>query len=79
VISSKAMNIVYLVFGDNLNNYQQVYFSIIHSVYSKNNSDRIIYHEDASLFKSFGDKIEIIPINRNLINDWEGEYHFFGE
>ncbi len=72
------MNIVYLVFGDNLNNYQQVYFSIYTVFTQKNNSDRIIViTEDASLFKSFGDKIEIIPINRNLINDWEGEYHFF--
>ena len=72
------MNIVYLVFGDNLNNYQQVYFSIYTAFTQKNSSDRIIViAEDASLFKSFGDKIEIIPINRNLINDWEGEYHFF--
>lgn len=72
------MNIVYLVFGSNLNNYQQVYFSIYTALARKNNDDRIVVvAEDASLFRSFGERVEIIAINRETIKEWEGEYQFF--
>lgn len=72
------MNIVYLVFGNNLDHYQQVYFSIYTAFAYKNPEDKIIViAEDASLFSSFEDKIEVIPINRETITEWEGEYKFF--
>ena len=72
------MKIVYLVFGHNMDNYQQVYFSIYTALASKNTNDRIlVVAEDPSLFSSFEDSIEIIPINRDVIKDWEGKYHFF--
>ncbi|UQB68338.1 hypothetical protein [Epilithonimonas zeae] len=72
------MNIIYLVFGNNMDNYQQVYFSIYTAFEHKNTEDRIIVvAEDPSLFASFQDKIEIIPISRALIKDWEGKYQFF--
>jgi len=72
------MNIIYLVFGNKMDNYQQVYFSAYTAFVHKNTEDRIIVlAEDPSLFKSFHDEIEIIPINRELIKEWEGEYQFF--
>lgn len=72
------MNIVYLVFGNNIGNYQQAYFSIYTASARKNIEDRIIVvTEDPSLFNSFEDKIEIIPINKDIITEWEGKYRFF--
>ena len=74
----EIMNIVYLVFGDNLNNYQQVYFSIYTALVHKNNRDKIIViTENLSLLNSFENEIEIISINRTIIKEWEGEYEFF--
>lgn len=61
-----------------MDNYQQVYFSMYTAFAHKNTADRIIVlAEDPSLFRSFQDKIEIVPINQELIKEWEGEYQFF--
>lgn len=65
------MNIVYLVFGDNLDNYQQVYFSIYTAFVHKTDDDKIIVVvENASLFQSFGDKIEVIEVTKEQIKEW---------
>lgn len=72
------MNIVYLVFGNSINHYQQVYFSIYTCWAYKNIEDRIIViTENPLLFSSLKDHIEIIPINRDHIKDWEGKHQFF--
>jgi hypothetical protein len=72
------MNIVYLVFGDNLENYQQVYFSIYTAFIHKGDQDKIIViTENVSLFQSFEDKIEVISIDRKIIEEWEGTHKFF--
>lgn len=72
------MNIVYLVFGDKMHNYQQVYFSIYTAMSKKSSVDRIIViTENKSLFNSFGDSIEIISIDSTLIKEWEGKHQFF--
>ncbi|MBU4537121.1 MAG: hypothetical protein L6264_00280 [Weeksellaceae bacterium] len=72
------MNIVYLVFGNNPDHYQQVYFSIYTAFAHKSAEDRIIViAEEPQLFNSFENKIEIIPITREIIKQWEGKYHFF--
>ena len=55
-----------------------MYFSIYTAFAYKNSEDKIIViAEDASLFNSFEDKIEVIPINRETITEWEGEHEFF--
>jgi len=72
------MNIVYLVFGSNPDHYQQVYFSIYTAFAHKSAEDRIIViAEEPELFNSFENGIEIIPINREIITEWEGKYQFF--
>lgn len=72
------MNIVYLVFGDNLENYQQVYFSIYTAFIHKGDEDKIIViTENTSLFQYFEDKIEVISIDRKIIEEWEGTHKFF--
>lgn len=72
------MNIVYLVFGQDITHYQQVFFSIYTALRYKDTSDRIIIiTESSSLFNHFGDSVTLMPINREIIKEWEGEYHFF--
>lgn len=72
------MNIVYLVFGHNMDNYQQAYFSIYTAAARKNIGDRIIVvTEYPKLFSSLENQIVVIPINKDIIKDWEGKYQFF--
>lgn len=72
------MNIVYLVFGNNMDHYQQVYFSIYTAcVYKKSEDKIIVIAENPLLFSALKDHIELIPITRELIKEWEGKYHFF--
>ena len=72
------MNIVYLVFGNNLEHYQQIYFSIFTAMARKKENDRIVViAEDPSLFNFFEESVEIIEINKEIINRWEGQYQFF--
>ena len=72
------MNIVYLVFGNNLEHYQQIYFSIFTAMARKKENDRIVViAEDPSLFNFFEESVEIIEINKEIIKRWEGQYQFF--
>lgn len=72
------MNILYLVFGQDINHYQQVFFSIYTAIQYKNSSDRVIViAEDPTFFHHFGESIEVIPIDRDKIKLWEGEHKFF--
>lgn len=71
------MNIVYFVFGSNINYYQQVIFSICTALVNKEESDRIIViAEEPTLFKLVADFVTIIPINNDVINEWKGDYNF---
>ena len=72
------MNIVYLVFGTKIENYQQAYFSIFTAQLHKNDDDKIIViTDDSSLFGFFENIIETIFINQDTIKDWEGPHQFF--
>lgn len=72
------MNIVYLVFGTKIENYQQAYFSIFTAQLHKNDDDKIIViTDDSTLFGFFEGKIETIVINQDTIRDWEGPHQFF--
>lgn len=71
------MNIVYFVFGNNINNYQQVIFSICTALVNKEESDRIIViAEEPTFFKLVEDLVTIIPIDNATINKWKGDYNF---
>lgn len=71
------MNIVYFVFGSNINYYQQVIFSICTALVNKEESDRIIViAEEPTLFKLVADFVTIIPIDNDIISEWKGDYNF---
>lgn len=72
------MNIVYLLFGNNLEHYQQVYFSIYTALVHKSEDDKIVViTEQPNLFTHFHDLIETIEINKDIIVEWEGIHKFF--
>ena len=61
-----------------MDHYQQVYFSIYTAAAYKTIEDRIIVvAENPSLFTSLANHIEVIPIKRALIKEWEGKHQFF--
>ncbi len=72
------MNIIYFVFGNNITYYQQVFFSIYTALAYKDQADHIIViAEDPSLFKQLADRITIIPIDKKMIAEWQGDYNYF--
>lgn len=72
------MNILYLVFGNNLEHYQQIYFSIYTALKNKTKEDTIIViAENTDYFNALKDQIEIIAIDHQIINEWEGKHQFF--
>lgn len=72
------MNITYLVFGDNIQNYQQALFSILTLQTQRDISDRYIVVTDyPEFFKCVKDSVTVIEINKETLREWEGEYKFF--
>lgn len=72
------MNILYFVFGNNIEHYQQIYFSIYTALKNKAIDDKVIViAENSSYFNYLKDEIEIIDINQQIVQEWEGPHHFF--
>ncbi|MEK6451356.1 MULTISPECIES: hypothetical protein [Myroides] len=69
------MNIVYLVFGESIVNYQQVCFSIYTTLNKKSNNDKvIIITEDTTFFEHLGDKVEVILVSKQTFKEWASAY-----
>lgn len=72
------MNIVYLVFGQDISYYQQVFFSIYTALINKSESDRIIVvAETPSFFRQIEHLITIIPLDEKRVEEWKGDYGYF--
>ena len=73
------MNLVYLVFGNNVEIHNQANFSILTFLLQKEHIEHIIIVTDEpSYYKHLkNDKIKIEQINQAQLNDWKGEYNFF--
>lgn len=72
------MNIVYLVFGDNYKSYQQAYFSILTMLSEASSEDKVIIITDhKDYFTIFGEKVEVIEIDNDILKEWKGPYNFF--
>ncbi|WP_430613474.1 hypothetical protein [Flavobacterium sp. JP2137] len=72
------MNITYLVFGDQIQNYQQALFSILTLQVQQQSSDRFIVVTDyPEFFKCLQDRVTIIEINADTLREWEGPHKFF--
>ncbi|MBR0264546.1 MAG: hypothetical protein IJQ60_11785 [Prevotella sp.] len=70
------MNIIYVIFGDNIIYHIQTYLSIRTFQKQLDNSDKIfVMTTKPELYKHGG--VNVIPISDDTIHEWEGDYHFF--
>lgn len=70
------MNILYIIFGEKIIYHIQAYFSIRTFQRQLTSSDKIfVMTTKPELYKHGG--VNVIPINEDTINEWEGDYHFF--
>lgn len=72
------MNVVYLVFGNDLLNHKQAVFSILTLLPYKNDFDNIIVVTDLpEYYNNINDeKIVIEQISTQLLNDWKGVHNY---
>ena len=72
------MNIVYLVFGENLLNYQQAIFSIL-TILSKEKEEPniVIVTDSVQNFNVIKNRVQFVEIDSALLETWKGEYGYF--
>lgn len=72
------MIITYLVFGEELKNYQQAYFSILTFLEQLQASDSIVVITDnPQNFSLFEKQITLIKAEKKQLQEWRGKYDFF--
>ncbi|MEH0153850.1 hypothetical protein V6R21_06860 [Limibacter armeniacum] len=73
------MNILYLVFGDNIQNHKQANFSIYTFLLQKDFVDHIIIVTDAPSYYSHlkDSRVIVKSVDEQTLNDWRGPYDFF--
>lgn len=72
------MNILYLVFGNNLNVHLQVEFSIITLLHDCTNKDRIhVITTNPSFYIHLKENINLIAISEQTLTEWRGKHNFF--
>lgn len=72
------MNLLYLTIGDNISNHIQAQFSIYSFLLQKHELNTInVITDKPAYYNNLTHEINIISINKETINKWEGEYNFF--
>lgn len=72
------MNIVYLVFGEELNNHVQANFSILSMCTQKEAIDSInIVTDNPKLYKHLSDVVNVVKIEQKDLREWKGKNDFF--
>lgn len=72
------MNLMLLTFGSNLENHYQAVFSIASFLKDSNIENVIIVTDRIDFYKFFNsERIKIIEVNSELLEDWKGKYAFF--
>lgn len=72
------MNILYLVFGNNLNVHLQVQFSIMTFLHELSEVDKIhVITTNSTYYEHLKDKINILPITEQKLKEWRGKHNFF--
>ncbi len=72
------MNILYLVFGNNLNVHLQVEFSILTLLGQVSGEDKInVITTAPSFYERLKEHIRIIPISEQTLKEWRGKHDFF--
>jgi hypothetical protein len=72
------MNIVYLVFGENLLNYQQAIFSIFTILsHGKEDARIVIVTDSPQHFNVIKDRVRFVEIDSALLETWKGDFGYF--
>lgn len=72
------MNILYLVFGNNIDVHLQVQFSIITLMHELNDKDQVhVITTTPSFYQHLKSKIDLIPISEQTLKEWRGKHDFF--
>ena len=72
------MNLLYFIVGNNTVYHTQCYFSILSFlVYKENVNGIYIYTDFPEFYKSLGEKVRVIPLDQQKIDEWRGEHDFF--
>ena len=72
------MNILYLVFGKNLDVHLQVEFSIITLLHELTDEDKIhVITTNPSFYNHLKEKINLITISEQTLKEWRGKHDFF--
>lgn len=72
------MHLLYITFGSNLKNHTQAYFSI-YSFLAEDFGIKAIHvvTDTPGFYKALGNKVHVIPVDDQVLQEWKGPHHFF--
>ena len=72
------MNILFIVFGNNINYHFQAIFSIYTFLAKKNEAVTInVLTDKPAMYNAVKEQINILQIEHEILNEWKGEFDFF--
>jgi hypothetical protein len=72
------LNLLYLTFGDNIENHYQANFSILSFLRDSKKINSInVVTDQPHYYSRYGEKIQIIEIDKQTLEHWQGETGFF--
>ena len=71
------MILVLLTFGDRLENHYQASLAIISYLKSDQIKKVCVVTDRPNFYQYFGEQVELITINEQIMNDWKGDHDFF--
>ncbi|MCC9166054.1 hypothetical protein [Pontibacter harenae] len=71
------MDLLFLTFGPNIKNHYQANFCILSFLKQREHITSInIYTDHAEFYTYLGGLVNIIPLTKDLLEDWKGEYNY---
>ncbi len=72
------MHLLYLTFGENINNHVEAHFSIYTFLAQRNDINTInVITDRPEFYNDLKGYINIITVDEKILNEWKGEYNFF--
>jgi hypothetical protein len=72
------INLLYLTFGENIENHYQANFSILSFLKESQKINSITVITDRPMFYNrYKEKVDVIEVNEQMLSDWQGETRFF--
>lgn len=72
-----AVNLVLMGFGDTLENHYQAAFSILSFMKDQRLGRVLVVTDRPDYYRFLGDRLEIIPVDAQTLQDWQGPHRFF--